>query len=287
MEEELQRFFKVLMPGFETKLMLPPIICEKLRGMEPKGTIMLESRKGRWVVEITKCEEGNLWLTEGWNKFVRQHELAVGDFVVFKRMGRSMQFKVTMFDRSCCEKDLYPSGSGSGGGTSETNNDGVSMVEVKEEDAHVQRHNNRIKSSMKGKMNNVGKDGAHSMVLMDVGRKRGRPKAGSIVSRSQKQHMSPMRSYNVRKIGPYLNIPREFCIANGYRQNTRVTLKGPIGDYKVTLLINKCAFFSQGWRDFVEINRVEEGDICIIRPRDTTSTGGRVFDIEVLRVGTT
>ncbi|CAH9094070.1 unnamed protein product [Cuscuta epithymum] len=285
MEEELQRFFKVLMPGFETKLMLPPVICEKLRGIESKGTIMLESQKGRWVVQIAKCEEGNLWLTEGWNKFVRQHELEVGDFVVFKRMGRSMQFKVTLFDRSCCEKDHCPSGGG--GGTLETNNDSVSKVEVNEEDAHVQRHTNHMKSSMKGKMNDVGIDGAHSMVLMDVGRKRGRPKAGSIVLQSQKQHMSPMRSYNVRKQGPYLNIPREFCVANGYCQNTRVTLKGPIGDCKVTLLVNKCAFFSQGWREFVEINRVEEGDICIIRPRDTTSSkGGRVFDIEVLRVGT-
>ncbi|CAH9094068.1 unnamed protein product, partial [Cuscuta epithymum] len=81
MENKLPRFFKVLMPGFRTRL-----AHNKIR----------------------RCKEGNnrLCFKNGWKEFVKQNRLVAGDFVVFKHTSRLI-FKVNMFDLTCCEKDCH------------------------------------------------------------------------------------------------------------------------------------------------------------------------------------
>ncbi|KAK3021422.1 hypothetical protein RJ639_046830 [Escallonia herrerae] len=69
----------------------------------------LYSRKGAWQVEI-KLKPGRSQkkeFAEGWNVFVRQHGLELGDFVVFEHLGW-WDFQVVIFERSACEKLSYP-----------------------------------------------------------------------------------------------------------------------------------------------------------------------------------
>ncbi|VFQ95367.1 unnamed protein product [Cuscuta campestris] len=174
MEVSLQRFFKVLMPGFHTKIMLPPVMDneELLVGEEAKESELI-SRKGRWKVIIKKSCEGRLWFTDGWGEFVRQHDLALGDFVVFKHIG-ALRFKVTLFDPTCCEKD-FPAGDLQPQTTTDD-----------DEEVQGQKQNDQ-------KLNNSG-------VLT---RKRGRP-AENKISLDQSQLSVVMKSYNLRTTGSYL-----------------------------------------------------------------------------------
>ena len=88
---------------FSCEQSIPPGFSSKLNG-EKMEKAVLTSYKGSWVVEVGKC--GQLFhFKEGWEEFVRNHDLNVGDFVVFEHKG-SMRFDVLVFDSSACEKRL-------------------------------------------------------------------------------------------------------------------------------------------------------------------------------------
>ncbi|XAR61828.1 hypothetical protein NMG60_11016352, partial [Bertholletia excelsa] len=99
-----RHFFKVMMPGFLTKLILPPVFCKRF-GLKKSSEATLTSCKGSWKVEIGECREEKLCFGAGWHEFARSHELDVGDFAVFEHKG-SMHFQVSMFGPSCCEKEF-------------------------------------------------------------------------------------------------------------------------------------------------------------------------------------
>lgn len=55
-------------------------------------------------MELEKTENG-LFFHNGWQRFVKDHHLEVGDFLIFRYDGQS-KFNVTIYDRSACEKDV-------------------------------------------------------------------------------------------------------------------------------------------------------------------------------------
>ncbi|CAH9054281.1 unnamed protein product [Cuscuta europaea] len=101
---KVPRFFKVLFPGCDVCLRLPPIMPLKLDEKEAKKA-MLITKKGTSVVTIQKSQDGELWFTNGWHAFVLKHGLVAGDFITLKHMGSS-NFKVTVYSDTCCEKDF-------------------------------------------------------------------------------------------------------------------------------------------------------------------------------------
>ncbi|KAK4402223.1 putative B3 domain-containing protein [Sesamum angolense] len=115
-----RHFFKVMIPGFQQKLKLPPGFCEKLKEEKSREAIV-RSRKGTWKMKVCRNVEGGngmmMSLEEGWGAFVCAHGLSVGDFVVFEHTGR-LHFNALVFDLSACEKEF--------------------LVEFKKEDHHHQ-----------------------------------------------------------------------------------------------------------------------------------------------------
>lgn len=65
---------------------------------------VLTSYMGSWDVEVGKSGR-LLHFTKGWEEFARNHDLNVGDFVVFQQKLK-MRFDVLVFDSSGCEKLL-------------------------------------------------------------------------------------------------------------------------------------------------------------------------------------
>ncbi|XP_019175022.1 PREDICTED: uncharacterized protein LOC109170386 isoform X2 [Ipomoea nil] len=107
MEAKLQvgwRFFKVMASGFQTKLTLPPIVCEKLEGDKVLKTATLITEKGRWDVGIGHGSQGKLYFEKGWEVFVQNHGLRVGEFAVFEYIGGGICFNVSLLDKSGSEK---------------------------------------------------------------------------------------------------------------------------------------------------------------------------------------
>ncbi|CAK9178591.1 unnamed protein product [Ilex paraguariensis] len=99
-----RHFFKVMMPGFLAKASIPPAFCRKLKE-ERLDEAILTSCKGSWTVKIGKGSKGNIYFEEGWDIFVQQHCLSLGDFVVFEHTG-NLHFNTYVFGPNACEKDF-------------------------------------------------------------------------------------------------------------------------------------------------------------------------------------
>lgn len=132
-----RRFFKVMVPGFHSKFVrfpingvfasinftfffpnlcsihlllqtIPPAFCQKLKGdKSEKGTII--KGKDTWNVEIGRSKKGKISFDKGWEKFVQNYNLRVGDFAVFEYLG-NMNFTVTLLDSTGSDKKLLENG---------------------------------------------------------------------------------------------------------------------------------------------------------------------------------
>lgn len=65
----------------------------------------IRSGKGIWKINVGKSNRDTIFFEEGWGDFARQHELTVGDIVVFEHVG-GMDFNAFVFDYTACEKEF-------------------------------------------------------------------------------------------------------------------------------------------------------------------------------------
>lgn len=95
-------FFKVMLGDFRTVLRIPPAFVRLLRFQVHKDAF-LEGPSGQvWLVTV-HCTNTGMAFEQGWQTFVSDHSLDVGDFLVFKYVG-TFHFTVQIFGRSGCEK---------------------------------------------------------------------------------------------------------------------------------------------------------------------------------------
>ncbi|KAI3873608.1 hypothetical protein MKW92_040845 [Papaver armeniacum] len=63
-------------------------------------------RSGRcWLVKMVTNDEGDLMFQEGWDEFVEDYPLELGDYFYFKYHGNS-KFGFTVFGTDGCEKEM-------------------------------------------------------------------------------------------------------------------------------------------------------------------------------------
>ncbi|XP_048496555.1 B3 domain-containing transcription factor VRN1-like [Beta vulgaris subsp. vulgaris] len=55
-----------------------------------------------WKIELLK-ESGRIWLSKGWEEFVKTYSLKYGYFLLFKYNESDSEFHVRIFDTTCCE----------------------------------------------------------------------------------------------------------------------------------------------------------------------------------------
>ncbi|KAK6115871.1 hypothetical protein DH2020_008140 [Rehmannia glutinosa] len=105
MNQTTMKFFKVLLPGFESKLWLPIAFCAKAIGNFP-GEAHVTTRLGTWKIEVGKSRGRFYFQGINWDDFIQGHELSPGDFIVFEHHQGSMNFNALVFDKSACEKEF-------------------------------------------------------------------------------------------------------------------------------------------------------------------------------------
>ncbi|KAM3270577.1 B3 domain-containing protein REM10-like [Capsicum chacoense] len=92
-------FFKPIMPGFKRGLKIPIGFLRYLKGLKHIKHAILRRASKKWLVKV------NCWrLEDGWKKFAKEHDLQLGDLLVFRHEGR-MEFKVSIFDSSHCDRE--------------------------------------------------------------------------------------------------------------------------------------------------------------------------------------
>ncbi|CAH9067529.1 unnamed protein product [Cuscuta europaea] len=109
MQNQNPSFFKILIGDFAYALRLPPLFVE-MYGEKLSLTLSLEvnaaaALEKKWAVKLEKNGEHSLF-GEGWGAFVRDNDLAAGDFAVFWLMDNYSTFHVRLYDCTCCEKQL-------------------------------------------------------------------------------------------------------------------------------------------------------------------------------------
>ncbi|XP_057249288.1 B3 domain-containing protein REM8-like [Beta vulgaris subsp. vulgaris] len=67
-----------------------------------KAVILRDKRGQSWVI---KLDNVNLKFKDGWEKFCQEHNMEVGDFVVFRHVG-DLVFDVLIFDPTACEREF-------------------------------------------------------------------------------------------------------------------------------------------------------------------------------------
>ncbi|KAI9104295.1 hypothetical protein K1719_022867 [Acacia pycnantha] len=99
-------FFKVLINDFSTRLQIPPSFIKEFgKDGAPKRTTLETYNFKYWEVGVEKL--GNkFYFNNGWDKFVQDNSLENGDFLVLKYFADYSKFKVKIYGKTCCEKQL-------------------------------------------------------------------------------------------------------------------------------------------------------------------------------------
>ncbi|XP_047264571.1 B3 domain-containing protein REM5-like isoform X2 [Capsicum annuum] len=92
-------FFKPLQKGFKHGLKIPTGFLKYLKGQDQIEHAVLRKGVKNWLVKVN-CGR----FEAGWAAFVEEHDLQLGDLLIFRHEG-DMEFKVSIFDSSHCNRE--------------------------------------------------------------------------------------------------------------------------------------------------------------------------------------
>ncbi|XBI67096.1 hypothetical protein VPH35_046514 [Triticum aestivum] len=95
-------FFKVMTGSFSEKLDVPPPFAKNISDLADTNVYLEDAFGLRWRVYVSS-RDGRLSFGHGWSNFVLDHAVAVGEFLVFRHITRSV-FVVQIFAKSACER---------------------------------------------------------------------------------------------------------------------------------------------------------------------------------------
>ncbi|KAM3353063.1 hypothetical protein ACQJBY_024319 [Aegilops geniculata] len=95
-------FFKVMTGSFSEKLDVPPRFAKNIPDLADTNVYLEDAFGLRWRVYVSS-RDGRLSFGHGWRNFVLDHAVAVGEFLVFRHISRSV-FAVQIFAKSACER---------------------------------------------------------------------------------------------------------------------------------------------------------------------------------------
>ncbi|KAL9265649.1 putative B3 domain-containing protein [Drosera capensis] len=86
------------------RLQIPWAFESHLRGIVPRTFVTIRNSVHKmWIVRL-EMQDGDYFVTSGWNEFVNDQTLELRDFSVFRYEGDSTFF-VRSYGRTCCAKD--------------------------------------------------------------------------------------------------------------------------------------------------------------------------------------
>nr|XP_029118560.1 B3 domain-containing protein Os03g0212300 isoform X2 [Elaeis guineensis] len=222
--------------------------------VEKADTAVLRSPLGKsWHVKV----HGNfkdMYFGEGWQDFAVAHDLSVGFLLVFKYKG-NMEFKVTIFDLSACEKEYNPFHANCSSDIDRRPISGSSEQLVAEHKKFIAYLNRQVAIRDFKPVKKV----YETRSCCSLG-----PHFKAII-----------KHYNL-KLKPYMNVPTIFQASYSLSSKRQVILRDPQWQLWPVRLYHRRrntmvqTHFGSGWREFHMYNNLKEGDTCIfeIIPED-------------------
>ncbi|KAK9929530.1 hypothetical protein M0R45_026626 [Rubus argutus] len=282
-----QSFFKVLLGDFSKSLLIPPKFTKNLVGnVRSPHKCDLRGPSGQcWAVELEKTENG-LFFHNGWQHFVKDHHLEVGDFLIFRYHGES-KFTVTIYDRSACEKDVEVAKRRSNSSVSLGSNGNQAQVKEVVDLETENYYNNKVSKNK-------------TVIAVKIGcnyeMSRKRPANGYVEETSDgsilfKSQNSCFRRILTKYSKYHIGFPKELGVAKGLMNKKTVKLVDPTGkSWPVSLCVSKYykkngrlyerLDLTAGWRQVCVANKISPGDTIIFELVKQS-----VMKIHIFRVG--
>ncbi|XP_055821815.1 B3 domain-containing protein REM9-like [Solanum dulcamara] len=92
-------FFKPIQSGFKNGLKIPIGFLKYLKGHDQHEHAILRRAGKKCLVKLNEHR-----FEEGWGKFAEEHDVQLGDMLVFRHEGK-MEFEVSIFDSTHCDRE--------------------------------------------------------------------------------------------------------------------------------------------------------------------------------------
>ncbi|XP_040366131.1 putative B3 domain-containing protein Os03g0621600 [Rosa chinensis] len=279
-------FFKVLFGDFSKRLLIPPDFTKNFiwNGRSPHECALRGPSGQCWAVELKRTENG-LFFQNGWQCFVKDHHLELGDFLIFRHDGES-KFNVIIYDRSACEKDVKVAKRRMNCSVCLRNNGNQARVKdevldlVTENNKNIDSRGEAVVADEKGNDVMSGKRPANGYLE--------ETSDGSILFKSE----NPCFQRILTKHSKYhIGFPKELGVAKGLMNKKTMKLEDPTGrSWPVSLRLSK--FYKKdarlydrldltsGWSQICEANKISPGDTIIFE-----LVKQRVMKIHIIEVG--
>ncbi|KAK8619133.1 hypothetical protein V6N13_133100 [Hibiscus sabdariffa] len=268
-------------------------------GNQLSSPVKLEVPSGAiWQVELTRCDE-RVWLQKGWREFAEHYSLELGSFLVFRYQGND-RFHVLVFDRSAseieypCRKNKEKSDLPCPLAQKKMRTDSTYKTETNSKLADLSLHTSPdVPSSGKIKLGNLEKkEKSHSSTgkvdgvggisacrsmkteilscsqrLTDTENAHAIQIASAFKSTENPVFMVAMRPSSVSN-SYQMVIPLDFAREFLPMHKCNLTLRNSAGKtWSVKFYMNagkrQQAQLYGGWREFVEDNHLNVGDVCV------------------------
>ncbi|KAL3515236.1 hypothetical protein ACH5RR_022138 [Cinchona calisaya] len=230
--EQRPFFYKIFNELTEKKLKIPLQFVKDFLKEVPKRTVLEGPSGGPWCVKVIKTAEGDVFLGDGWQKFVEDNLLHVYNFLLFGYDRGARCFTVQIFEQSGLERDYTSAPT--------THQDVANSSGIKNLDPHSRRSGQSTKDSA---------------VIQE--------KAKSFCSQHPFFELL-IKRYNVGP--PFLMfIPKWFAEEHFQMAKTKIRLKNSEGKaWEVNCTVNSGSLvFVGGLSRFVRDNELKVGNVCI------------------------
>ncbi|EEF40049.1 putative B3 domain-containing protein Os03g0621600 [Ricinus communis] len=275
-------FFKVLMGDYMEKIMIPPAFVMKYEKIMPE-TIKLKSYNvGKSSMVSVKSNDDGFFIKHGWKKFVKDHNLEVGDFLVFNLVNDTT-FEVLIYGPTCCLK----------------------KIKLADDDDHVDQNKNstsKFTSTASGSKQISFKKRACPKLSQfkrprgsakKTGKKAKRPRifkgkteVNKKESIAEEETKHPCVKLVLKEYQKYnVVVPRRFADKIGLQNKRKTVIEDPLGrqwPVFVNLVGGNQVHLSTGWSAFYQANRLVTGDILSLHSRQVH---GNLINVEIQKGG--
>ncbi|GAB2282546.1 hypothetical protein Dimus_017087 [Dionaea muscipula] len=282
-------FFIVFIPDFYShQLQIPSGFQKHMRGTSvPRKWTIKNSANKRWVVYLERQEDAFLF-TDGWEEFVDEQSLELGDFLVFGYDGDST-FSVKIYGRNGCAKNLVNVAAANRG---------------RNEEGELSKGKGNIKGNVEDALDDSSSSGdseartfeslenENKAILHEVKRGRvGRPPtrqegnraldaANRYISNSKHPCFRVVLTLNYMKSNS-MYIPPKFAMTyiNGRTEHVCLKVSNRLWHVNVGKT-HRYYELKDGWSEFKIDNHLREGDACVIELVDLVDF---ILDVTIFR----
>lgn len=90
---------------FRSMQRLPPAFGQRYGSILPENAKLRINSGKTWDLKVEQMEDGQFCFTRGWENFVKDVGLEMGEFLVFRFVGKSM-LDVSVYGTSACEREI-------------------------------------------------------------------------------------------------------------------------------------------------------------------------------------